>query len=163
MMLAPVLTPHGLLMLVQSLEAEGEAPALEPEHGLRLEKALKLPFHALHRRSQPTLDVEQDPGFLTVLAQSRHQIRSNPPHFGTEHLGSPKLFFESGHVPPLLSNFECLFLDHEIVGPLGELLGLAGLSPVFFGLACRHGRSSETNGNPAGPGGQTGLRADPDH
>ena len=73
MMLAPVLTPHGLLMLVQSLEAEGEAPALEPEHGLRLEKALKLPFHALHRRSQPTLDVEQDPGFLTVLAQSRHQ------------------------------------------------------------------------------------------
>ena len=34
---------------------------------------LKLPFHALHRRSQPTLDVEQDPGFLTVLAQSRHQ------------------------------------------------------------------------------------------
>jgi hypothetical protein len=46
MMLAPVLTPHGLLMLAQSLEAEGEAPALEPEHGLRLEKALKLPFHA---------------------------------------------------------------------------------------------------------------------
>ena len=39
MMLAPVLTPHGLLMLAQSLEAEGEAPALEPEHGLRLEKA----------------------------------------------------------------------------------------------------------------------------
>ena len=39
MMLAPVLTPHGLLMLVQSLEAEGEAPALEPEHALRLEKA----------------------------------------------------------------------------------------------------------------------------
>ena len=34
---------------------------------------LKLPFHALHRRSQPTLDVEQNPGFLTVLAQSRHQ------------------------------------------------------------------------------------------
>ena len=39
MMLAPVLTPHGLLMLAQSLEAEGEAPALEPERGLRLEKA----------------------------------------------------------------------------------------------------------------------------
>lgn len=39
MMLAPVLTPHGLLMLAQSLEAEGEAPALEPEHALRLEKA----------------------------------------------------------------------------------------------------------------------------
>ena len=39
MMLAPVLTPHGLLMLVRSLEAEGEAPALEPEHALRLEKA----------------------------------------------------------------------------------------------------------------------------
>ena len=39
MMLAPVLTPRGLLMLVQSLEAEGEAPALEPEHALRLEKA----------------------------------------------------------------------------------------------------------------------------
>ena len=39
MMLAPVLTPHGLLMLAQSLEAEGEAPPLEPEHGLRLEKA----------------------------------------------------------------------------------------------------------------------------
>ena len=28
MLLAPVLTPHGLLMLAQSLEAEGEAPAL---------------------------------------------------------------------------------------------------------------------------------------
>ena len=39
MMLAPVLTPHGLLMLAQSLEAEGEALALEPERGLRLEKA----------------------------------------------------------------------------------------------------------------------------
>ena len=39
MMLAPVLTPHGLLMLAQSLEAEGEAPGLEPERGLRLEKA----------------------------------------------------------------------------------------------------------------------------
>ena len=31
MMLAPVLTPQGLLMLAQSLEAEGEAPALEPD------------------------------------------------------------------------------------------------------------------------------------
>ena len=39
MMLAPVLTPHGILMLAQSLEAEGEAPALEPERGSRLEKA----------------------------------------------------------------------------------------------------------------------------
>ena len=39
MLLAPVLTPHGLLMLAQSLEAEGEALALEPERGLRLEKA----------------------------------------------------------------------------------------------------------------------------
>ena len=39
MMLAPVLTPHGLLMLAQSLEAEGETLALEPERGLRLEKA----------------------------------------------------------------------------------------------------------------------------
>jgi hypothetical protein len=27
----------------------------------------------LHRRFQPTLDVQQYPGFLTVLAQSRHQ------------------------------------------------------------------------------------------
>ena len=34
---------------------------------------LKLPFRVLHRRFQPTLDVEQDPGLLTVLAQSRHQ------------------------------------------------------------------------------------------
>ena len=39
MMLAPVLTPHGLLMLAQSLEAEEEALALEPERGSRLEKA----------------------------------------------------------------------------------------------------------------------------
>jgi hypothetical protein len=39
MMLAPVLTPHGLLTLAQSLEAEGERLALEPERGLRLEKA----------------------------------------------------------------------------------------------------------------------------
>ena len=29
---------------------------------------LKLPFRGLHWRFQPTLDVEQDPGFLTVLA-----------------------------------------------------------------------------------------------
>ena len=35
MMLAPVLTPHGLLTLRQA----GEAPALEPEQGARLEKA----------------------------------------------------------------------------------------------------------------------------
>ena len=34
---------------------------------------LKLPIPALHRRFQPTLDIEQDPGVLTVLAQSRHQ------------------------------------------------------------------------------------------
>ena len=52
-------------------------------------------------------------------------------------LRSPKLFFESGHVTPLLSNFERLFLDHGIVGPLGELLGLSGLGPVVVGLACR--------------------------
>src|SRR4030081_1967446 len=39
MTLAPVLTPHGLLMLAQSLEAEGETLALEPERGLRLEQA----------------------------------------------------------------------------------------------------------------------------
>ena len=35
MMLAPVLTPHGLLTLRQA----GEALALEPERGARLEKA----------------------------------------------------------------------------------------------------------------------------
>jgi hypothetical protein len=34
---------------------------------------LKLPARILHRRFQPTLDGEQDPRFLTVLAQSRHQ------------------------------------------------------------------------------------------
>src|SRR6476660_401424 len=54
-------------------------------------------------------------------------------------LGSPKLFFESSHVSPLFSNFERLFFDNGIGSPLGELLGLAGLGPVFFGLACRHG------------------------
>ena len=64
-------------------------------------------------------------------------------------LGSPKLFFESSHVLPLLSNFERLFLDHGIVGPLGELLGLSGLSSVFLGLARRHRASFPTNGNPA--------------
>jgi non-specific serine/threonine protein kinase len=35
MALEPVLTPHGLLTLRET----GEAPALEPEQGLRLEKA----------------------------------------------------------------------------------------------------------------------------
>ena len=35
MMLAPVLTPHGLLILRQA----DEAPALEPEQGARLVKA----------------------------------------------------------------------------------------------------------------------------
>jgi non-specific serine/threonine protein kinase len=39
MMLVPVLTPHGLLTLVQSLDAAEEAPALAPERGVRLEKA----------------------------------------------------------------------------------------------------------------------------
>jgi superfamily II DNA or RNA helicase len=37
MMLAPVLTPHGLLTLAR--DAEGEAQALEPERSLRLERA----------------------------------------------------------------------------------------------------------------------------
>ena len=35
MMLAPVLTPHGVLTLRQT----GEAPVLAPEHGSRVEKA----------------------------------------------------------------------------------------------------------------------------
>jgi non-specific serine/threonine protein kinase len=39
MMLVPVLTPHGMLTLVQSLDAAEEAPALAPERGVRLEKA----------------------------------------------------------------------------------------------------------------------------
>jgi non-specific serine/threonine protein kinase len=39
MMLVPVLTPHGLLTLVQSLDAVEEAPALAPERGVRLETA----------------------------------------------------------------------------------------------------------------------------
>jgi hypothetical protein len=37
------------------------------------QEMMKLPIPALHRRFQPTLDIEQDPGVLTVLAQSRHQ------------------------------------------------------------------------------------------
>jgi superfamily II DNA or RNA helicase len=39
MLLVPVLTPHGVLTLVQSLDAAEEAPALAPERGVRLEKA----------------------------------------------------------------------------------------------------------------------------
>lgn len=39
MMLVPVLTPHGLLTLAQSLEAEGETPAME--RSLRVEKAFQ--------------------------------------------------------------------------------------------------------------------------
>ena len=39
MMLAPVLTPHGLLTLMLSTGAEQEARALERECGIRLEKA----------------------------------------------------------------------------------------------------------------------------
>src|SRR3954466_6481507 len=35
------------------------------------------------------------------------------------------------------------------------------LGPVFFGLACRHGASSPTNGNPARQADRAGLRADP--
>src|SRR6478609_10796605 len=38
-MLVPVLTPHGLLTLVQSLNAAEEAPTLDPERGVRLENA----------------------------------------------------------------------------------------------------------------------------
>ena len=53
-------------------------------------------------------------------------------------LRSPKLFFESSHVSPLLSNFERLFLDSGIDGLLGELLSLTGLGPVLISLACRH-------------------------
>ena len=32
-----------------------------------------LPVRGLHRRFQPAFHIEQDPGLLTVLAQSRHQ------------------------------------------------------------------------------------------
>ena len=51
---------------------------------------LKPPFRALHRRFQPTLDVEQDPRLLTVLAQSRHQeamieIVEQPPDVELHH------------------------------------------------------------------------------
>ena len=38
-MLVPVLTPHGVLTLVQSLNAAEEAPTLDPERGVRLENA----------------------------------------------------------------------------------------------------------------------------
>ena len=84
---------------------------------------------------------------------------------GAWTLTPPALFFEIGHVPPLLSNFECLFLDHGIVGPLGELLGLTGLSPVFFGLACRHGtpapkriaRAEPLTETPPAPGAKRGF------
>jgi site-specific DNA recombinase len=51
---------------------------------------LKLPVRALHRRFQPTLDVDEDPGLLTVLAQSRHQeavieIVEQPPDIELHH------------------------------------------------------------------------------
>src|SRR5947209_14419470 len=39
MMLTPLLTPHGLLTVVQSSEADEEALALKPERGARLERA----------------------------------------------------------------------------------------------------------------------------
>ena len=39
MMLVPVLTPHGLLTLVQSLDAVEEASALAPERGIWLKQA----------------------------------------------------------------------------------------------------------------------------
>jgi len=42
MMLAPILTPHGLLTLVPATGAEQETPALEPERGIRLQKAFAL-------------------------------------------------------------------------------------------------------------------------
>ena len=58
-------------------------------------------------------------------------------------IGGPKLaafalFFVSGHVPPLLRDFEQLFLDIGIASLLGEFLRFAGLGPVLVGLACRH-------------------------
>jgi uncharacterized protein with GYD domain len=39
MMLVPVLTPHGVLTLVQSPDLADEAPALAPERGIRLKTA----------------------------------------------------------------------------------------------------------------------------
>jgi len=39
MMLAPLLTPHGLLTLAPSPDAAGELAALEPERGARLQQA----------------------------------------------------------------------------------------------------------------------------
>ena len=53
---------------------------------------------------------------------------------GAWTLAPPALFFVIGHVPPLLSNFERLFLDHGIGGLLGELLGLTGLGPISSAL-----------------------------
>ena len=50
------------------------------------------------------------------------------------------LFFVSGHVPPLLCNFEKLFLDIGIACTLGDLFSLARLGAVLFCLGCHDGR-----------------------
>jgi hypothetical protein len=49
MALEPVLTPHGLLTLRET----GEAPALEPEQGLRLEKAFARLCSKVTLQTQP--------------------------------------------------------------------------------------------------------------
>ena len=72
-------------------------------------------------------------------------MASNPKRrdsFPRECDGLPRaLFFGSGHVPPLLRNFEKLFLDKGIARPFGEFFALLCLGAVLFRLG-RHGRSS---------------------
>jgi hypothetical protein len=48
---------------------------------------------------------------------------------------APVLFFVSGHVPPLLRDFDELFLDKGIARLLGALFALSRLGAVLFCLA----------------------------
>ena len=50
------------------------------------------------------------------------------------------LFFVSGHVPPLLRNFEELFLDKGIARLFGALLALSRLGAIFFCFGCHGSR-----------------------
>jgi hypothetical protein len=50
------------------------------------------------------------------------------------------LFFVSGHVPPLLRNFEELLLDKGIARLFGALFALSRLGAVFVCLGCHDRR-----------------------
>ena len=66
-----------------------------------------------------------------------------------ERRNLPRVLFQmSGHVPPLLRDFDQLLLDKRIAGLFGLLFALERLGAILFCLACHtHGTPRVTQGD----------------